>query len=408
MDISQIVTIVIILLLLGLLTEPLARWLGLPYSMMLVAVGYIFSEIFTGYGYDTGIRAYNFHDLIFYVFLPILIFESAYKIDIKLLLQNSGTILLLAIFGMLLTTFVTAAGLFYGIAHSKGFPWEAALLCGALLAATDPVAVVAQLKALGAPKRLGMLLEGESLFNDATAIVVFSVFLSIALMPANQFSPTAATVEFARIFLGGMGIGLITGSAGVLLLRGFSNSLSQRVLTLVAAYASYLLAEITFHVSGVMATLITGLMFAWGSRKYTNQSTQQWIDSMWELIAHIATALVFLVTGITVFLDMFIERWLAMLIAIGSVVAARTLSIYIILPLASLFSKDPVPKNYRMVMVWGGLRGAVTLALAFSLPHELDYWWTIQSIAFGVVIFTLFIQAPTNGWLIKTTLRSPS
>ena len=126
---------------------------------------------------------------------------------------------------------------------------------------------------------------------------------------------------------------------------------------------------------------------------------------MWELFARIATSLVFLITGITVFLGMFQERWLAMLIAIISVITARMISIYTILPLTNLFSKDPISGSYRTVMVWGGLRGSVTLALAFSLPTELDYWWTIQSIAFGVVIFSLFIQAPTCGWLIKWALR---
>lgn len=408
MDISQIVTILIILLFLGLASDALARWSHLPYATILVTVGFIFSEIFTGYGYDTGIRAYNFGNLIFYVFLPTLIFESAYQTNINLLLQNSGFILILAIFGMLLTTFATAAGLYYGIAHATGFPWEAALLCGALLAATDPAAVVSQLKMLSAPNRLALLLEGESLFNDATAIVVFNLFLGLALMPAGPVSVTSSVLEFTRVFLGGMGIGLLTGSVGVLLLRVFSNSLSQRIVTLIAAYGSYLLAEKAFHVSGVMATLITGLIFAWGSRKYAGQSTQQLINSMWELFAHIATSLVFLVTGITVFLAMFQERWLAMLIAITSVIAARMLSIYTLLPLTNLFSNNPLPGNYRKVMVWGGLRGSVTLALAFSLPTELDYWWTIQSIAFGIVIFTLFIQAPTSGWLIKRMLRERS
>lgn len=353
MDISQIVTILIGLLFLGLITDGLARWLHLPYSMLLVAVGFIFSEIFTGYGYDTGIRAHNFGNLIFYVFLPTLIFESAYQTNIKLLFQNGGVVLILAIFGMLLTAFATSAGLYYGIAHATGFPWEAALLCGALLAATDPVAVVAQLKMLVAPKRLALLLEGESLFNDATAIVVFNLFLGLALMPAGPVSIASSVLEFTRVFLGGIGIGLLTGLVGVLLLRIFSDSLSQRILTLIAAYGSYFLAEKDFHVSGVMATLITGLVFAWGSRKYTGQSTQQLVNSMWELFAHIATSLVFLITGITVFLEMFQERWLATLIAIASVLSARIFSVYTILPLTNLFSKNPISGNYRMVMVWG-------------------------------------------------------
>lgn len=404
MEIPEIVTVLMILLCLGLFVEPLARWVRLPYSMMLVTVGFIFSEIFTGLGYDTGIRGYNFYDVIFFVLLPALVFESAYQTNVSILLKNSGVILFLAIFGMLFTALATAAGLFYGIGHPSGFPWEAALLAGALLAATDPVAVVAQLKQLGAPERLEMLLEGESLFNDATAIVIFSVILSLALMPGDQLSLSDVAKEFGRVFFGGAVIGVMVGCVGVALQWMFSGSMSQRLLTLIAAYSAFLLAEKGFHVSGVIATLMAGLGLAWGSHRFVSASAEDSIHDMWELIGHIATSLVFLVMGITIYLAMFQERWLAMVIAIGSVLVARILSIYVALPIATVLSRNPIPKTYRPVMVWGGLRGAVTIALAFSIPQQLDYWWTVQSIAFGVVIFTLFVQAPTCGLLIKRAL----
>lgn len=404
MEISQIVTILVILVFLAVITESVSKALKLPYSMLLITVGYVFSEIFIAFGYDTGIRSTNFQELIFFVFLPALIFESAYQSNIDVLFKNIGSILFLAIIGMVITTVVTAAGLYYGIAHDSGFPWEAALLAGALLAATDPVAVVAQVKQLGAPTRLAVVLEGESLFNDATAIVIFSLLLSFALMSGEPLSTAHVMKEFTRIFLGGVVVGIVAGFIGVALLRLFSSSLSRRLLTMLAAYTSYLVAELVFHVSGVTATLIAGLCFSVGASKYLSQSTCIEIQSMWELIGHSATSLVFLVTGITVYMEMFRERWLAILIAIGAVLAARILTIYIALPMATIMSKSPIPKNYRPIMVWGGLRGAVTIALAFSLPEQLDYWWTIQSIAFGVVIFTLFVQAPSCRWLIKRVL----
>lgn len=401
MGITHIVTMFMILVALTLVSEPLAKLFRLPNAMVLVIAGFVFSEIFVLLGFDTGIRAENFHDLIFVVLLPLLIFEAAFKIDFKHLAENSGYILFLAIFGLLITIAVTAAGLFYGIGHARGFPWQAALLTGALLAATDPVAVVAQLKALGAPKRLAVLLEGESLFNDATAIVVFSLFLSLALMPADQISLHDAGIEFLKVFAGGVGLGLIIGLLTIALFKFFKNNTSQQLLTLLAAYSAYLIAEKVFHVSGVVATLIIGLSCAWGSRKYISIDSQQSIHGFWDTIGHLGNAIVFLVMGITITLAMFEERWQAMLIGIAAVTVARAASIYFTLPVISRFAKNPIPFNYQTVMVWGGLRGAVTLALALSLPVELEYWWTIQSIAFGVTLFTLFIQAPTTGLLIR-------
>jgi len=124
-------------------------------------------------------------------------------------------------------------------------------------------------------------------------------------------------------------------------------------------------------------------------------------EYLWEFISHIANVFVFLVVGAVITLSMFEERWLAMLIAIGAVSLARAVSVYGGLSLIALFQKEPVNAKYQTVMVWGGLRGAVTLALALSLPTSLDYWWTIQSIAFGVVIFSLFVQAPSMRLLVN-------
>ena len=302
---------------------------------------------------------------------------------------------------MLITSLLTAAGLYYGIAHPTGFPWIAALITGALLAATDPISVVSQLKQLGVSERLCTLLEGESLFNDATAIVLFSLFLSLALMPAGQLSMLSAGGQLARVFLGGVSIGLIAGGISILLLRALSDSLSQRLLSLITAYSPYIIAESAFHVSGITAPLVAGLLFTWGNGKYVDQGGQILTRTMWDFIGHLATLLVFLVMGITIFLDMFRERWLAMVIAIAAVLAARLISVYLSLMINNLVSSKPVPGSFQPIMVWGGLRGAVTIALAFSLPVELEYWWTIQSIAFGVVLFSLFIQAPTCHLLIN-------
>lgn len=401
MTIEFIVAFACTLFVLSLIGEPIARLLRVPHSVVLVLTGAIVAYVVTSVvGVDTGLRAGNFQELIFFVFLPVLIFEAATKIPLRRLRENLGAILFLAIVGMLLTTVITASMLYWGIGHAVGFPWIAALLAGALLAATDPVAVVAQLKTLGAPERLEVLLEGESLFNDATAIVAFGIFLTLALMPEADVTLSGATVDFFVTFIGGAVVGLGFGFAGVLALRAMGNHIGVASVTLTAAYGSFLLAESVLHVSGVMGSLVAGLLLA---RSLESRSNRQSVDFLWSELAYLANGCVFLLMGVTITLDMFRERWLAMLIAIAGVLIARSISTIGGLALLNPFLANRVPASYQVAMVWGGLRGAVTLALALSLPTELEYWWTIQSMAFGVVLFTMLIQAPTTPLLLRRT-----
>ena len=407
MSIEHITAALVVLLLLAFIAEPISRLVRLPYSSVLVMVGYVTSELAVMLGIDTGIRAENFHELIFYVFIPVLVFESAYKINKKLLLKNILPIIILAVIGLLSTASLTAVGLYFGIAHPAGFPLIAALLAGSILAATDPVAVVARLREIGAPESLSVLLEGESLFNDATAIVLFGLFISMALSLESSVTASAVIIEFLTIFFGGLATGLVTGLIAGAANKAIKNSLMTGVLTLIVAYGSYLLAEELFEVSGVMSTLAAAIVMSVMLKKESGENAVDNNEYLWDVIGHIANAVVFIIMGVTVTLSMFEERWLAMLIAIAAVLTARAISTYGSLFLLGLFQKDPIDLPCQTVMVWGGLRGAVALALALSLPVTLDYWWTIQSIAFGVVLFSLFIQAPTIHLLVnKLGLRN--
>ena len=406
MSIEHIIATLVVLLLLAFIAEPISRLVRLPYSSVLVMAGYVTSELAVMSGIDTGIRAENFHDLIFYVFIPLLVFESAYKINKKLLLANIVPIIILAVIGLLLTASLTAVGLYYGIAHPTGFPLIAALLTGAILAATDPVAVVARLREIGAPERLNVLLEGESLFNDATAIVLFGLFISMALSLQSEVTTSGVIIEFVKIAVGGLVTGLIAGLAAGLASKIIKSTLMTGVLTLIVAYGAYLLAEELFEVSGVMSTLAAAIVMSVILRKEPGENIVDNNEYLWDVIGHIANAVVFIIMGVTITLSMFEERWLAMLIAIGAVLIARAISTYGSLSSLGLLQKKPIDFCYQTVMVWGGLRGAVALALALSIPVTLDYWWTIQSIAFGVVLFSLFIQAPTIRMLVdKLGLR---
>ena len=388
------------LVLLAILVQSLSQRINLPFTATLVIAGFAVSELLVGQGIDTGIRAGNFHTLVFYVFLPVLIFESAFNIDVRLLLRNLVPILFLAIPLMLLSTLVTAVLVYYGIGHPQGFPWIAALLTGALLSATDPVAVVAICRQLGVPERLVLLLEGESLFNDATAIVVFSVIIAIATQTSGPMTPAEGSLYFLRVFFGGILAGAVIGTFFLLVCRIAQQAAARAAASVICAYLAFALAESVLHVSGVMAVLVAGLLLGHATRNSGRQD-DEFTGRLWEFNAWVANALVFLLMGVTITTGMFTERWLAMLIGIAAVIIARAAGVLGLLPVLSACRvTGAIPYTSRSILFWGGLRGAVTLALALSLPTSLDYWWTIQSIAFGVVLFTLLVQATTMASLV--------
>ena len=391
------------LLLLALVLQPLAKRLHMPFAVILVVTGFVVSELLVAAGIDTGIRAGNFHDLIFFVFLPVLVFESAYNIDARLLWKNLLPILFLAIPLMLLCTLITAVLVYYGIGHPTGFPWIAALLTGALLSATDPVAVVMLMRQMGVSERLAVLMEGESLFNDATAIVVFSVFLALAAESGEALQLGAAGRHFLVVFFGGLLFGTLSGALFLLAGRLVRTVIPLALLSLLCAWLTFIIAETLLHVSGVMAVLVAGLLLG-STGHQQNDMRDGFVGQLWEFNAYLANTLVFLLMGITITVGMFEERWLAMLIGIAGILIARALGIFSCVPLLNRLAPiEPIARPQQAVMVWGGLRGAVTLALALSLPVSLDYWWTIQSIAFGVVLFTLLVQSTTMAALLRHT-----
>lgn len=390
------------MLILALMLQPLAERLHLPLAAALVLTGFAGSELLVLGGIDTGLRHDLFGDLVFYVFLPLLVFGAAFRIDATMLRRNLFVILLLSLPIMLLSTAVTAGLVYVGIGHAEGFPWIAALLTGAVLVATDASPVTARFARLGVPHRLRVLMEGEDLFNDATAIVTFGIFLHMATHPTGQVSAGDALLAFVIVFFGGLLTGLLVGLAFVLLSRLFDEPVQRALLTVVSAYTAFLLANEVLQVSGVMAVLLTGLIMGRKIHAVARDESGRFVDTLWGLNVYVAGALLFLLMGVTVSIGMFEERWLAMLIGIVAVLVARALGIFATAPLINRLPRvEPLPVGYRQVLFLGGLRGAVVLALSLSLPYELPYWWTIQSIAFGVVLFSLFVQAP----LVEPVLR---
>ena len=405
MGISHAIMMMAGMLILALLLKPVAERRRLPFAAVLVLTGFLGSELLLSLNVDTGVRHQSFHDLIYYVFLPLLVFEAAFKIDALMLKKNLFVILLLSIPILLLSTTITAALVYVGINHPQGFPWIAAFLTGAVLAATDASPITVRFPKLGVPRRLRVLMEGEDLFNDATAIVIFNIFLYVALHPTEQITLPDAVVAFVMVFFGGIFVGLLVGLGFLLVSRLFDDSIQQALVSLISAYTAFLLANNMLGVSGVMAVLVTGLIMGRVIHTDFQDERGSFVDNFWGFNVYVAEALVFLLMGVTVSLSMFQERWLAMLIGIVALLVARAVGVFGTAPLINRLPwVERVPMGYQQVLFLGSLRGAVVLALALSLPVELPYWWTIQSIAFGVVIFSLFVQAP----MIEPVLRRGS
>lgn len=390
MSLSFVVLAFAAMLLAALLLEPLAGKLHLPFSAVLVAAGFAGSQLIVGAGFDTGLRWHHFHDLVFFVFLPVLIFHAAMDLEPRVLFRNLPAILILALPVVLISTALIAAALYFGIGHASGYPVAAALISGAILSASDPVTVGEIARRIPLPRRLLTLLEGESLVNDATTIVLFMLLLGMAHNPAASTDIVQAATGFLRLSLGGLLVGAITAMAGWGVLRLVNHS---SIVTLLAAFGCYLVAEQILHVSGVMASLACGLILRCAI-KGNDVSTDR-LNHWWSQLGWMANSSLFLLAGVTVTLTMFQQRWLAMLIGIGAALLARLIAIWGGCTVASILpGQENISSGYRLVLWLGGTRGAVTLALALSLPTDLPGWWTVQSIAYGVVMFSLFIQAP--------------
>ena len=385
LDIITIEEITVLLLLIASAVAVLARRLRIPYTVGLVIIGLALSLLSS-----TVLRVSP--QIILALLVPPLIFEAAFHLRWDDLRRDFWLILLLTIPGVVLTT------LFVGgvVAWGTGLTIQAALVLGALISATDPVAVVALFRRLGVPRRLQVLLEGESLFNDGTAIVMFNLMIAIAL--AGQFDLVSSVRDFITVSGGGVLIGIILGVITSQAIARIQDPLVETTLTTVLAFGSYLVAEY-FHVSGVLAVAAAGVINGNTGPSGMSATTRLVIFNFWEYTAFIANSFIFLLIGLTFNLNMMIENWQAIIWAILAALAARAASIY-----GFSFWGREIPQKWKHVLFWGGLRGAITLALALSLPETgplAPARDSLQAMAFGVVLFTLIAQGSSTDWLVK-------
>lgn len=378
----EVEALVLELLLIVSVVAILVRRFQIPYTVALVLAGLVLSlRSPLGIELTPG--------LILSLLIPPLVFDAAFHLNLDKLRKNGSTIALLAIPGVILSMFLVGGIVYLGAGLSLG----AALVFGALIAATDPVSVVAIFRKLGAPKRLEVLLEGESLFNDGTAIVVFN--LALASLLTGQFNLIDGVFDFVKVAGGGLVIGTALGWVVLLMMRRIDDHLIETTLTTVLAFGTYLLAE-QFHLSGVLAVVAAGLVIGNMGPEGMSPTTKIVVANFWEYIAFLANSAVFLLIGLDMELPALIGEWQPILWAIGAVLLARAFGIYLL----SRLGRE-IPAEWRHVLFWGGLRGAIALALALSLPAafgpERD---RVILMSFGVVLFTLVGQGLTMDWLV--------
>ncbi len=395
LQISHIVAGIIALLLIASLTLALTERIKLPFTVALVVIGMLLAELGEQSPQTLGPLAdlKISSGLILYVFLPALVFESAFHLDARLLQRDIASVMMLAVPGLLLST--ALIGLV--VAAATPIPLAPALLLGAILSATDPVAVIALFKRLGAPRRLTVLVEGESLFNDATSIVLAGVMVGI--LTAGSFSTdtlVGGVVHFITVFTGGLVVGWVLALlTGYLLAVLPENPFIQITLTTILAYLSFIIAEEVFHLSGVMAVVAAALTFSgWGWIKVT-ASARSYLEYFWEYMAFIATALIFLMVGLKVELAALLDSMDLLVWVVAGMLLARAVVVWGLLPLVQhLPGAQPVEQRYRSVIYWGGLRGAIALAIVLSLP-AFEYTGVFTTLVMGAVLFTLLVQGLT-------------
>jgi CPA1 family monovalent cation:H+ antiporter len=337
-----------------------------------------------------------------YVFLPLLVFEGAITTDVRRMLEDAAPILMLAVVATVVATAVVGLALW----PVSGLPLVVCLLLGSVVATTDPAAVIAVFRDVGAPARLTRLVEGESLLNDAAAIVMFVVLLGV-IVSGRQPDIAGGAVQFIVAFIGGAVLGVVSGRLLLHLIPWTRDDrLAEATLTVALPYLVFIAAEHLFHVSGVVAVLTAGLTVSTSGRSIIAPYNWSFITDLWAQIAFWAHSLVFVLASLLVprlLLDVQFHDLMLIAVMIAAAFGARLLVLFLLLPLLSLAKlTQPISTAYKLAIAWGGLRGALTLVLALAVTENSTLNPEVQRfvavLATGMVLFTLLV----NG----TTLRS--
>ncbi len=391
METHAIIEFLLLLLIAASLIAMATIRFKVPYTIALVIGGFlidIFHVPITARLGDGGTTDILTPDVIFMVFLPGLLFEAGLNIQIGRLRRSLVAILVLAVAGVLLATLIIG----YAVHWTAGLPLLVALVFGSLISATDPISVLALFKEMGVSKRLAVLVEGESLFNDGTAVVLFQILL--AALATGTLDPVAGVGEFLRVAVGGAVLGVGMGYLVSKVTAQVDNPQVEITLTTILAYGSFLVAE-QLHVSGVIATVGAGLMIGnLGAPSGMSSRTRVALWSFWEYLGFVINSLIFLLIGIEVHIADLLDSWFPIMIAIVAVLLGRVIAVYTLTPIANRFV-EKVPTAWQHVLVWGGIHGGVSMALALGLEPDFPYRAQILAMTFGVVAFSIVVQGLT-------------
>lgn len=368
--------------------------LSIPYSVALVVAGLAISLVGPIAQLHVG------SDLILAVLIPGLVFEAAYKIHLQELRRTFTAVAVLAVPGVAVTAAVVAEI----VSRSTGLDRGLAFLMGAIVCATDPVAVVAIFRQLRAPAKLATVVEAESLLNDGTGVVLFTIALAAVSRPVGLGE---ALGTFILAVVVSVILGIATGYVAVRVMRVAGDHLVEVMVSVVAAYGTYLLAE-TLHQSGIIATVVAGIVIGNpGARYALSARTTESLDLVWEVLAFLLTALTFLLIGVVITPRELVAAIPVIVAGYVAITAARALVVYGIIGGGQrILSPGPdrrLPTAYLHVMFWAGLRGAIAVALVLALPADLPSHDLVAGGVYGIVLITLLVQGTTSGWLIRRT-----
>ena len=377
-----------LILLTASLVAVVSRRLKLPYSVGLVIAGISLTLL------PSTATLPLTRDLIFNIFLPPLVFEAALQLEWKAFRRELPLTVGLAFAGVVIAAAFVATGMHFAI----GWSWIGAALFGVLIAATDPVSVIAAFREMKVVRRLSMVVESESLLNDGAAAVGFTLLTAIAA--GGAATPLAIFGSLLWTVAGGILSGVVVAGALLFIAGRTEDHLVEITLTTIAAYGSFMMAE-HFHMSGVLASLTAGLLVGnvrW--MRAISESGRGHVLAFWEYVAFLANSVVFILIGNHEAHQPLSLVTGAALAAVVLVLAGRALAVY---PFCALFARTRVKLNYRYqhVLVWGGLRGALALALALALPGDVPERREIVVVSFAVVAFSIFVQGLTMPWLIR-------
>lgn len=388
------VELFVVLLAIAVAVALVTRRLGIPYSVALVLAGFVVSlagpaahlEITPG--------------LILAVLIPGLVFEAAYKINLAELRRTFPTVAVLAVPGVVVTAAVVAEI----VSRVTGLDRSLAFLLGAIVCATDPAAVIAIFRQLRAPATLATVVEAESLLNDGTGVVLFTIALAAVSSPVDfvdGLAQFAFTVAISAV------LGMAAGFVAVRVMRLAGDHLVEVMVSVVAAYGTYLLAD-AFHQSGIIATVVTGVVIGNpGGRLALSQRTTEALDLTWEFVAFLLTALVFLLVGVVITPGELAAAVPVIVAGYVAITLARAVVVYGIIGVGQRLLPRPIrhdlPVRYLHVMFWAGLRGAIAIALVLALPADLPSHDLIAGGVYGIVLVTLLVQGTTAGWLVRRT-----